>query len=82
MSLRLDPAEPADMEPEDRLDEIASILARAILRLHGRVRADMSRTLGKVRYKPRSTRGHEAIVDADIWQRGVPVREARVPTAT
>jgi len=39
MSLRArcgpDPAEPADMESEDRLDEIASIFARAILRLHG-----------------------------------------------
>ena len=41
MSLRLDPAEPADMEPEHRLDEIASIFARTILRLHGRVRADI-----------------------------------------
>lgn len=41
MSLRLDPVEPADMEPEDRLDEIASICARGILRLHGRVRADI-----------------------------------------
>jgi hypothetical protein len=41
MSLRLDAAEPADMEPEDRLDEIASIFARGILRLHGRVRADI-----------------------------------------
>ncbi len=37
MSLRLDPVDPTDMEPEDRLDEIASILARGILRLHGRV---------------------------------------------
>lgn len=41
MSLRLDPAEPAHMEPEDRLDEIASIFARGILRLHGRVLADI-----------------------------------------
>jgi hypothetical protein len=41
MSLRFDPADPADLEPEDRLDEIASIFARAILRLHGRVRADI-----------------------------------------
>ena len=41
MSLRLDPAEPADMEPEDRLDEIASIFAHGVLRLHGRVQADM-----------------------------------------
>lgn len=41
MSLRLNPTEPADMEPEDRFDEIASIFARGILRLHGRVRADI-----------------------------------------
>lgn len=41
MSLRLDPAEPTDMEPEDRLDEISRIFARGILRLHGRVRADI-----------------------------------------
>ncbi len=41
MSLCLDPAEPTDMEPDDRLDEIASIFARAILRLHGRIRADI-----------------------------------------
>jgi len=41
MSLRLDPAEPTDMEPECRLDAIASIFARGILRLHGRVRADI-----------------------------------------
>lgn len=37
MSLRPDPTEPADMSPEERLDEVASILARGILRLHGRV---------------------------------------------
>ncbi|MCL4742297.1 MAG: hypothetical protein KJZ54_08845 [Phycisphaerales bacterium] len=42
MSLRPDPTAPADMEPEDRLDEIASIFARGILRLHGRVRADIA----------------------------------------
>ncbi len=46
MSLRpcygVEPAEAADMEPEDRLDEIASIFARGILRLHGRVRSDIS----------------------------------------
>ena len=41
MSLCLDPAEPTDMEPDHRLDEIASIFARAILRLHGRIRADI-----------------------------------------
>jgi len=41
MSLHLDFAEPADMEPEGRLEEIASIFARGILRLHGRVRADI-----------------------------------------
>jgi len=43
MSLRLDPtAEPADMEPDDRLDELASIFARGILRLHGRPQANIS----------------------------------------
>jgi len=42
MSLRRDPAEPADMKPDDRLDEIASIFARAILRLHGRSCANIS----------------------------------------
>jgi hypothetical protein len=33
MSLRPDPT---DMSPDQRLDEVASILARGILRLHGR----------------------------------------------
>ena len=37
MSLRPDPTDPADMTPEQRLDEVASILAREILRLHGRI---------------------------------------------
>lgn len=37
MSLRPDPTDPADMSPDERLDEIGSILARGILRLHGRV---------------------------------------------
>lgn len=32
-----DPTEPGDMDPADRLDEIANILARGILRLHRRV---------------------------------------------
>lgn len=41
MSLRLEPADPAVMEPEDRLDEIASIFARSILRLRARVRANI-----------------------------------------
>ena len=40
MSLRLhndaDPNDPENMTPEDRRDEIASIFARGILRLHGR----------------------------------------------
>ncbi|MBX3386001.1 MAG: hypothetical protein KF768_05470 [Phycisphaeraceae bacterium] len=39
MSLRPDPTDPADMMPEQRLDEVASIFARGILRLHGRVPA-------------------------------------------
>lgn len=37
MSLRPDPTDPADMTPEQRLDEVASIFARGIVRLHGRV---------------------------------------------
>jgi len=36
MSLRPDPTDPADMTPERRLDEVASICAYGILRLHGR----------------------------------------------
>jgi hypothetical protein len=40
MSLRPDPTDPAGMTAEERLDEVASIVARGILRLHGRVRAD------------------------------------------
>lgn len=40
MSLRPDPTDPADMTANGRLDEIASIFARGILRLHGRVLPD------------------------------------------
>jgi len=40
MSLRPDPTDPADMTPEERLEEIASIFARGILRLHGRIVPD------------------------------------------
>jgi len=40
MSLRLDPTEPADMTADERLDEVASIFARGILRLHGRIVPD------------------------------------------
>lgn len=39
MSLRPDPTDPTDMSPDERLDEVASILARGILRLHRRVPA-------------------------------------------
>lgn len=42
MSLRPDPTSPEDMTPDDRLEEIASIFARGILRLHGRVLPDDS----------------------------------------
>lgn len=42
MSLRPDPTDPADMTAEQRLDEVASIFARGILRLHGRVLPDTS----------------------------------------
>lgn len=37
MSLRPDPTDPADMTADQRLDQVASIFARGILRLHGRV---------------------------------------------
>jgi len=40
MSLRLDPTELGEMTPEERMEEIASIFARGILRLHGRVVPD------------------------------------------
>ena len=36
MSLRLDPSDPESMTPEERRDELASIFARGVLRLHGR----------------------------------------------
>ncbi len=36
MSLRLDPMDPESMTPDERRDELASIFARGILRLHGR----------------------------------------------
>jgi hypothetical protein len=41
MSLRLDPTDPADMTANERLDEVASIFACGILRLHGRVLPDV-----------------------------------------
>jgi len=37
MSLRLNPTDPASMKPDERRDEVASILARGVLRLHTRV---------------------------------------------
>lgn len=40
MSLRLDHDDPEAMSPAERRDEVASILARGILRLHGRVVGD------------------------------------------
>lgn len=40
MSLRLDHDYPDRMSPADRRDEVASILARGIMRLHGRVVGD------------------------------------------
>lgn len=40
MYLRTDPTDPEDMTPDKRLEEVASILARGILRLHGRVLPD------------------------------------------
>ena len=40
MSLRPDPTDPEDMTPDERLEEVASIFARGILRLHGRLLPD------------------------------------------
>ena len=40
MSLRPDPTDPTDMSAEQRMDEMASILARGILRLHRRALPD------------------------------------------
>jgi len=36
MYLRDDPANPRNMSADERLEEVASIFARGILRLHGR----------------------------------------------
>jgi len=40
MSLRLDHDDPDAMSPAERRDEVASIFARGILRLHGRIVGD------------------------------------------
>lgn len=40
MSLRPDPTDPEHMAPDERLEEVASIFARGILRLHGRILPD------------------------------------------
>lgn len=40
MSVRLDPTDPECMSAAERRDEVASILARGILRLHGRIVGD------------------------------------------
>lgn len=37
MSLRFDDDDPDAMSPAERRDEVASIFARGILRLHGRI---------------------------------------------
>ncbi len=42
MSLRPDPTDPSEMTADQRLEEIASIFARGVLRLHGRVRVDIT----------------------------------------
>jgi hypothetical protein len=41
MSLRPDPTAPADMTADERMDELASIFARGILRLHERPQANI-----------------------------------------
>jgi hypothetical protein len=43
MSLRLDHDDPESMSPAERRDEVASVLARGILRLHGRMVDDFSK---------------------------------------
>lgn len=43
MSLRLDHDDPEAMSPEERRDEVASILARGVLRLQGRIVGDCSK---------------------------------------
>lgn len=40
MLLRLDPTDPKNMSSAERCEEIASIFARGVLRLHGRVTGD------------------------------------------
>lgn len=40
MSLRPDHDDPECMSPVERRDQVASILARGILRLHGRIAGD------------------------------------------
>jgi len=42
MSLRPDPTDPADMTADERMDELASIVVRGILRLHERAAAEIS----------------------------------------
>jgi len=42
MSLRPDPTDPEDMSPDERLEEMASIFARGILRLHRRILPDLA----------------------------------------
>ncbi|MDZ4829810.1 MAG: hypothetical protein SGJ09_06385 [Phycisphaerae bacterium] len=40
MSLRPDHDDPEGMSPAERRDEVAGILARGVLRLHGRIAGD------------------------------------------
>ena len=40
MSMRLDHDDPEAMSPAERRDEVGSIFARGILRLHGRIVGD------------------------------------------
>jgi len=52
MSLRPDPTDPEEMTAEERLEETASIFARGILRLHGRVLPNTS----DIENRPESSR--------------------------
>ncbi len=52
MSLRFDHDDPEGMSPAERRDEIASIFARGILRLHGRVLGDCDDLQNLVEHAP------------------------------
>lgn len=52
MSLRPDPTDPAGMAPTERSNEVASILARGILRLHERILPNVPGAENPERFSP------------------------------